>query len=105
MVTRKADARARATSRISPVWHGKCTIIEVSAPSDVFGAAHGRWYASVHVHSQRERIMLMTIVVVLVVLWLLGMVTATTMGGLVHVLLVLAVIVVLVRVIQGRRVI
>ena len=79
--------------------------IAASAPSDVSGAAQGRWYAFVHVHSQRERTMLMTIVVVLVVLWLLGMVTATTMGGLVHVLLVLAIIVVLVRVIQGRRVI
>ena len=49
--------------------------------------------------------MLMTIAIVLVVLWLLGMVSAYTMGGLIHVLLVVAVIVVLVRVIQGRRVI
>ena len=47
--------------------------------------------------------MLETIIDILVVLWLLGMVTSTTMGGLVHVLLVLAVIVLLVRVIQGRR--
>jgi len=47
--------------------------------------------------------MLWTLVVVLVVLWLLGMVTAYTMGGLVHVLLVIAIIVVLVRVIQGRK--
>jgi len=48
--------------------------------------------------------MLMTIAIVLIVLWLLGFVTANTMGGLIHVLLVIAVIVVLVRVIQGRRV-
>ncbi len=48
--------------------------------------------------------MLMTIVVVLIALWLLGLVTATTMGGLVHVLLVVAIIVVLVRVIQGRKI-
>ncbi len=48
--------------------------------------------------------MLETLVVVLIVLWLLGMVTSYTMGGLVHVLLLLALIVVLVRVIQGRRV-
>ena len=47
--------------------------------------------------------MLMTIVFILVVLWLLGMVTAYTMGGLIHVLLVIAIIVVLVRVIQGRN--
>jgi len=47
--------------------------------------------------------MLWTIAVILLVLWGLGLVTATTMGGFIHVLLVLAVIVVLVRVIQGRK--
>jgi hypothetical protein len=47
--------------------------------------------------------MLMTIAIILIALWLLGMVTATTMGGIVHVLLVIAVVIVLVRVIQGRR--
>jgi hypothetical protein len=48
--------------------------------------------------------MLYTIAVVLLALWLLGMVSAYTMGGLIHVLLVIAVIVVLMRVIQGRRI-
>jgi hypothetical protein len=48
--------------------------------------------------------MLYTIAVVLVVLWLLGLVTAYTMGGFIHVLLVLAVIMILLQVIQGRRV-
>jgi hypothetical protein len=47
--------------------------------------------------------MLETIVVILVVLWLLGMVTSYTMGGLLHILLVIALVVVLIRVIQGRR--
>jgi hypothetical protein len=47
--------------------------------------------------------MLWTIAVVLLILWLLGMVTANTMGGFVHVLLVVAIIAVLIRVIQGRR--
>ena len=47
--------------------------------------------------------MLYTIAVVLVILWLLGLVTSSTMGGLVHVLLVIAVVVVLLRVISGRR--
>ena len=47
--------------------------------------------------------MLETIVVILVVLWLLGFVTSHTMGGLIHVLLVIAVVVVLLRIIQGRR--
>ncbi len=46
--------------------------------------------------------MLMTIAIILLVLWLLGMVTAYTIGGFIHVLLVIAVIIVLVRVIQGR---
>lgn len=48
--------------------------------------------------------MLWTIAVVLVVLWLLGLVSGATMGGFIHILLVLAVILVLLRVIQGRRV-
>ena len=48
--------------------------------------------------------MLWTICVILIVLWLLGIVTAYTMGGLIHILLVIAIIVVLVRVIQGRKV-
>lgn len=47
--------------------------------------------------------MLETIVVILVVLWLLGFVTSYTMGGLIHVLLVIAVVVILLRIIQGRR--
>lgn len=48
--------------------------------------------------------MLETIAVVLVILWLLGLVTSTTMGGLIHLLLVVAIVMVLIRVISGRRV-
>jgi hypothetical protein len=47
--------------------------------------------------------MLTTILVLLIVLWLLGMVSSYTMGGFIHILLVLAIAVVLIRVIQGRR--
>jgi hypothetical protein len=47
--------------------------------------------------------MLETIAVVLIVLWLLGLVTSFTMGGLIHALLVIAIVVILIRVIQGRR--
>jgi hypothetical protein len=47
--------------------------------------------------------MLWTIAMILVVLWLLGMVTSYTLGGFLHLLLVLAVIAVLIRVIQGRN--
>jgi len=48
--------------------------------------------------------MLYTIAVVLIILWLLGYVTAYTMGGFIHALLVVAVIMILVRVIQGRKI-
>lgn len=47
--------------------------------------------------------MLETIVVILLVLWALGLVTSNAMGGLIHILLVIAIVVILIRVIQGRR--
>ncbi len=46
---------------------------------------------------------LSTLLIVLIVLWLLGVVTSYTMGGLIHILLVIAIVVVLLRVIQGRN--
>lgn len=47
--------------------------------------------------------MLETIVIILIILWLLGLVSSYTMGGFIHILLVIAIVVVLMRVIQGRR--
>jgi len=47
--------------------------------------------------------MLFTVAVILLVLWLLGLVSSYTMGGFIHVLLVIAIVVVLVRVISGRK--
>jgi len=47
--------------------------------------------------------MLWTIAVILFVLWVLGLVSSYTMGGFIHILLVLAIIIVIIRVIQGRR--
>ena len=47
--------------------------------------------------------MLWTIAMILIVLWAVGLVTSTTMGGFIHVLLVLAIVVILVRIIQGRK--
>jgi len=47
--------------------------------------------------------MLYTLAMVLLILWLLGLVTGTTMGGFIHILLVIAIIMVLLRVISGRR--
>ena len=47
--------------------------------------------------------MLETIVVILLILWVLGLVSSYTMGGFIHILLVVAIVVILLRVIQGRR--
>lgn len=49
--------------------------------------------------------MLMTIAIILIVLWLLGLVTSATMGGFIHILLVVAIVIFVVRIIQGRRVV
>jgi hypothetical protein len=48
--------------------------------------------------------MLTTIAIVLIVLWILGLVTSSTLGGFIHILLVVALIIFLIRVIQGRRI-
>jgi hypothetical protein len=48
--------------------------------------------------------MLWTILAILVVLWLLGMITSYTMGGLIHILLVVAVVILIIRLVSGRRV-
>ena len=48
--------------------------------------------------------MLWTIALILIVLWVLGLVSSYTMGGLVHLLLVIAIVVILIRVIQGRKI-
>jgi hypothetical protein len=47
--------------------------------------------------------MLETIAIILVILWLVGLVSSYTMGGFIHILLVIAIVVILVRVVQGRR--
>jgi hypothetical protein len=48
--------------------------------------------------------MLETIAIVLIILWLLGLVSSYTMGGFIHILLVLAIIVIIIRLVRGRRV-
>jgi hypothetical protein len=48
--------------------------------------------------------MLMTIAIILIVLWLLGVVTSSAVGSFIHILLVVAIIIILVRLIQGRKV-
>ena len=49
--------------------------------------------------------MLYTIAIILIVFWALGLITSYSMGGLIHILIVVAVVIILVRVIQGRRVV
>jgi hypothetical protein len=53
--------------------------------------------------ARKELNMLWTVFVILLILWLLGLMTSHTMGGFIHILLVIAIVVVLVRVIQGRK--
>lgn len=48
--------------------------------------------------------MLYTLAIILIVLWVLGLVTANTMGGIIHVLIVIAIVLFLVRIISGRRI-
>lgn len=56
-----------------------------------------------HTAPDLEDAMLMTVFTVLLILWLLGMVSSYTLGGFIHILLVIALVVVLIRIIQGRR--
>lgn len=62
----------------------------------------GRARAAARAAPNRGTVMLNTILVLLVVMWLLGMVSSYTLGGFIHLLLVLAVAVLLIRIIQGR---
>jgi hypothetical protein len=63
----------------------------------------GTWHGECVAEGQEEREMLWTIAVILLVLWALGLVSSYTLGGYIHVLLVIAIAVVLIRIIQGRR--
>ena len=65
--------------------------------------SHGCEADTSSAHRYKEKNMLETIAVILIVLWLLGLVTSYTLGGFIHALLVIAIVVILIRVIQGRR--
>jgi hypothetical protein len=66
---------------------------------------HGRRIDALagHEHHIERKYMLYTLAVVLIILWLLGLVTSYTMGGFIHILLVIAVIMILVNLISGRK--
>jgi hypothetical protein len=68
-----------------------------------WGGAIGRHRGNHESHKERTLTMLYTIAVILVVLWLVGLVSSYTMGGFIHVLLVIAIVVVLVNIINGRK--
>jgi hypothetical protein len=72
----------------------------VCAARQTAGGTPGTLASNIEVHT-----MLYTIAVVLLILWVLGLVSSYTMGGFIHILLVVAIVVVVIRVIQGRRVI
>jgi hypothetical protein len=59
--------------------------------------------AATYGNEEENMDLLWTLAVILLILWLLGLVTSYTLGGFIHILLVVAIVVVLIRVIQGRR--
>jgi hypothetical protein len=96
------DDRGRSLAgRLDPQNSGDTQDLRVPQPF----ARNGQRRAFIHCEIRSFTQMLWTIAVILFVLWALGLATAYTMSGLIHILLVLAIVVVLIRVIQGRRVI
>jgi uncharacterized membrane protein YtjA (UPF0391 family) len=67
-------------------------------------AARGFGPALAFMHLRKEQKMLWTICVILLVLWALGLATSYTAGGLIHILLVIGLVVLVIRLIQGRRI-
>jgi hypothetical protein len=89
--------RQAVPRRYRPVEH----ILNCDRPG-VAGASRWREDAALSLVGRRPAV-LMTIFVLLLILWLLGVVTSYTLGGFIHLLLLIAIAVVLIRIIQGRR--
>jgi hypothetical protein len=84
--------------------HGESTPWKATTPwAKVRTQKKCRGFPKPSAQKERNTHMLMTIAIVLLLLYALGLVTSYTMGGLIHILLVVALVVVLVRIIQGRR--
>ena len=96
---RYRDIADRATAKFERA-EGRSSTRAVPRQPWAMGDDHRRPAAPARVGATS---MLTTILVLLIVLWLLGMVSSYTLGGFIHILLVLAIAVVLIRVIQGRR--
>jgi hypothetical protein len=71
--------------------------------NDAWAAPSNRAQQTSPTHEKKEISVLYTLAVILIVLWLLGLVSSFTMGGFIHILLVVAVVVILVQLITGRR--
>jgi hypothetical protein len=94
---RSEQRRSRASSPIAPM--RACALHDVASSGSVRREARSRAPRDASVEAN----MLWTIFVVLMVMWLLGMVSSYTLGGFIHLLLVLAIAVVLIDIIRGRR--
>jgi len=82
----------------------ECDIAQINPASARNLVTGGRASPVATLHSPETTDMLETIIVLLLILWVLGLVSSYTMGGLIHLLLVVAIVVIAVRVIQGRRI-
>jgi hypothetical protein len=97
-IARSAAARMAYVLATIPEIRGRSKPFEKKSMKDPAGVSS----SEILIQARKDGYMLYTIAVVLVVLWLFGIVTAYTMGGFIHVLLVIAIVVVLLRVISGR---
>jgi hypothetical protein len=92
-----SGARSRHASPSASCTHG-------TRPADVLRGEVEKSHEAVSpILLERRSIMLWAIFVILLAMWVLGMVTSFTMGGFIHILLILAIAAVLIRIIQGRR--
>ena len=85
------------------VWNGAVPLRELVPPANIPNPLQYRIGASVAPDDVREGAMLWTLAAILLVLWLLGMVSSYTAGGLVHLLLMIAVVVIVFQFMSGRR--
>ena len=90
------------TNRVCWPWRRYCEVTVRGTHKDLRLRVSGTETVASKTWLERIFTMLYTIAVVLLILWLLGLVTSTTMGGFIHILLVIAIVVVLLRVISGR---
>ena len=91
LVKTRRIPHSRALRLLKPGWHKRCSI-----------QRPGRFVRRIPRRRLPEIHMLQTIVIILVLLWLVGMVSSYTLGGVLHILLVIALILVIVRLVSGR---